>query len=284
MTATFDMTNISLTSDDDDSLPSLFFSIPIGDTQSIASMSGRDSLERRRRRQTKENVEMLGMLESMSDDESYVESTLASLEYSTSTNNGSLFLKEIADTTAPYNMPQWQVLIRKWSRRLPKFVLQKRHLSKFGPWMLVLVVYVTYRVAWSSINAAPSTISDTERITLRAYRDNMLHQSQTDALRTTSIQHGVFQAPKMQGSSLVPDGVMEDSRDSATTAAKYHIGVEQPEDNMALPPKKEEAAAQQVQPQQPQQPDGKVNDVWKPRTRDENKVDPPGIISAGGLV
>lgn len=273
--------------DDDDDVMSLI-SIHMGDDSSAGNNSketgnikanrersrSREMIEKRRRRQAQEAQEMLGMIESISDDdESYVQDTLASLEYSTTTAGSSSFLKELVETTAPYNMPQWQFFVRKWSRR----IAHNRTLKRYGPWMAMLFLYISCRlVSPSGQPAATATTNNhMESMTLKVYRDSVLNQLQSNVnvgdLHDTinqgasaSVfrpQHNQFSPPLPDRNhriqkSLAPDNAMNDEdpiveEQQIQQRKQYHVenSARADEDPMALPPsQQEQIAAAQMDP------------------------------------
>ena len=238
MTAPFDATDMSLVSSNDgDSLPSFFFTLPMGNRDSpsaVPSSLGRESLERRRNRQTKEHDKVLGMLESMDDDESYVESTLASLEYSTT--NTTLMFQDIVDSTAPYHMPQWRFKLKRWTNKIITDVMHRRLLSKYGPWVTVLVVFATCRLAWHRPSLQMLT-SDTDRITLHSYREAMMHQDLSAGMSRRSETNGILTQPeRLVGKNRDKRTTGADSIASQKVLQRYRVDMEKPhdEDPMSL--------------------------------------------------
>jgi hypothetical protein len=259
-----DMNDISL--DDKDIGISMIY-VPMGDdsikSRDASGNNSRDMIEKRRRRQAKEAVEMLGMMESISDDdESFVQDTLASLEYSTTTAGSSpSFLKDLVETTAPYHMPQWQFFIRKWHRRIS----QNRNLQRYGPWIVMLLVYASCKMAWQPVGASHRTISAADSMTLKVYQDSVLNQLQPNVagsdpaalLPAALLNRGVFQPPmapafgtnmnhRMQKQqhqvSLAPDNAMDEDpileQKQLQQRKQYHVetSLKAEEDPMALPP------------------------------------------------
>jgi hypothetical protein len=216
----FVMSHVSLTPRDrdvdNDELPSVFFQAATQkkkQTKEGASVriTDRQSLERRRNSQTKENEQILGKLERMADDESFVESTLACLEYpiSTNTTTAAKLLKDIIDTTAPYQpIPQWTSAWKLWRKKIivPTLVWpKKRQISKYAPWMAVLIVYFSYRLAW--YEPSSSVMTDTELITLRTYHDGRLRGGLSPSLQQQQLQ----QQPKQQ---LLPNNILSPPLDA----------------------------------------------------------------------
>lgn len=214
----FTMSHISIASSDgdsvdDDSLPSFFFRTPqkkkqMNEVASVQSTGGRsrNSLEQRRNRQRNENKKMLGMLESLADDESYVESTLASLEHSTNPTAAASLLKDIVNTTAPYHpIPQWKSAWKEcvqWSKKLPAepmlILPTTRQVLKYAPWMAIVVVYMTCRLAWYT--PSQSAMTDIERITLNNYQDTVTSGSRLrgglpTALHEQQLLHSNMYSP-----------------------------------------------------------------------------------------
>lgn len=255
----FVMSHVSLTARDrdvdDDSLPSPFFQATLkkkrANEVASARITDRQSLERRRNCQTKENEQMLDMLESMENDETFVESTLATLEYPISTNNSTAatLLKEIIDTTAPYHpMPQWKSAWKQWRKSIvvPTLVWPNtRQMSKYAPWMAVLIVYFSCRLAW--YEPSSSVMTDTERITLKTYHDGRLRGGLSPSLQQQQLlPNNILSSP------LETDKKIDTSSLRATKfAPKYEFDKEQPYDGDAMQLEKAQEYSNLSQPPAP---------------------------------
>lgn len=238
-----DVSNSSKKDDDSNGM----VSINIGGSSVSSEPAGREYLDKRRRKQTRDNVAMLGVLESIGDDDSYVEDTLASLEYSVATSHGS-FLREIAETTAPYtgSMPRWQYWLRRVSRKTTQWgrKILHRHrvpVQKYGPYFVVAMVYMTIRLVLSD----PATsYSDTEKITLNTYRDSYQNQLQPRVGGAGSAQGQLNGAAVMENIAATQYPPLYKS--------KYQVKDTQDDDPMALPPNKSGQSNQESNQQQPQ--------------------------------
>ena len=214
---------------------------------------------------------MLGMLESMDDDESYVESTLARLEYPTSTSSAASLLNDIVNTTAPYHpTPKWKIVWKQWSKKvLPMLVMPNtRQIFKYAPWMAVMIVYIGCRLAWYV--PPPTAVTDTERMTLRAHSD-------TSSRLRGGLPSTLPQQPLLQDSPYYPSTDTDQSVTVTTRplpplqatklAPLYDFDNEKPKDGDSMRhAKPEEDATNDSAASQPPAPDSKLIQSSIPKT------------------
>jgi hypothetical protein len=111
----------------------------------------RDPIEQQlRKRQTKDHERMLQVLETFEDDESFVKSTLDSLDLSSHKSPAVLF-HEIIESTAPYQPASpGGVMWKQWSKILLPYLrsIRKRVSSAYVPWLSAMVIYTMFRYAF----------------------------------------------------------------------------------------------------------------------------------------